>query len=323
MHGRIVVIRSSWRTRLAARLGATALALLGLATLAAGAAGAATAASAPLTPAAASLGDALASTAARPAVHPLRIITLAPSTTELVFAAGAGAQIVGTVLASDYPPAASTIPRVGDGIQLNTETILTLKPDVVLGWQPSGAVRALGAILAPLNIPLIYVNPQSLADIPREIRELGAQLGTKEHADQNAAELEHRIDALTPGDKLLTVFLEVSAEPLYTLGKDPLINDLLARCGGINLYADSPIIAPQVSIESVLHRHPDALIISPNGRETLAARREFWRTLRLPAAQAGRIYAIDPDWLHRPGPRMVDAAEKLCSNLAQARATLP
>lgn len=308
MHDRIVAIRRPWRTRLAVRL-SVALVTAGL--------------SVAPTLAANGLGDTAAPAAIVPVSQALRIITLAPSTTELVFVAGAGAQIVGTVLSSDYPPAAHAIPRIGDGIQINTEALLALKPDIVVGWQSSGAVRALAVVLKPLNIPLIYANPKSLADIPHEVRQLGAQLGTEDRANQAATVLQHRIDALTPGDKNLSVFLEISAEPLYTLGKDPLINDMLARCGGHNLYANSTIAAPQVSVESVLHRRPDALIISPNGRETLAARQEFWRTLRLPAALAGHIYAIDPDWLHRPGPRMVDAAESLCADLAQARTTHP
>lgn len=304
MCDRIVAIHRSWRTRLAAALGAAALVLSGSVSLATGAADRQ---AAPLTL----------------ATPPLRIITLAPSATELVFAAGAGAHIVGTVLSSDYPAAARAILRIGDGIQINTEALLALKPDIVVGWQASGAVRALAAVLEPLNIPLIYVDPKSLADIPREVRLLGTQLGTEDRANQAATALQHRIDALTPGDKTLSVFLEISAEPLYTLGKDPLINDMLARCGGRNLYADSTIAAPQVNVESVLHRRPDALIVSPYGRETLAARQEFWRTLRLPAALAGHVYAINPDWLHRPGPRMIDAAETLCTDLAQARTSKP
>lgn len=305
-----------WRARLAVRLGAAALTLAGLTVVCPLAATTASSASTP--------ADAPAA-AARPgpAAHSLRIITLAPSATEMVYAAGAGAQIVGTVLASDYPPAARAIARIGDGIQLNTEAILALKPDVVVAWQPSGAVRALAAVLAPLNIPVIYTNPRSLADIPDEVRQLGARLSTERHAHQVAIALQDRIDALTPGDRTLTVFMEISAEPLYTLGGDPLVNDLLSRCGGVNLYADSPVAAPQVSVESVLHRRPDALIISPYGRETLAARQDYWRALHLPAALAGHVYAINPDWLHRPGPRMVNAAEALCADLAQARKTQP
>ena len=257
-----------------------------------------------------------------PAARPLRIITLAPSATELVFAAGAGNNIVGTVISSDYPAAARDIPRVGDGIQLDVETILALNPDLLVGWQPSDASRRLAALTTPLGIPIIYEAPRSLPDIPAGIRSLGARLGTETIASAAADALQARIDALDPGHRTLTVFIEVSADPLYTLGNDPLVNDLLARCGAVNLYADRPVPAPQINAESVLRKQPDAVIVSPYGWETLDELAGYWRRLRLTAALKGHIYAIDPDWLHRPGPRMIDAAEAVCRDLGRQRAGL-
>lgn len=250
---------------------------------------------------------------------PPRVITLAPSATELVYAAGAGADIVGTVLRSDYPPEARAIPRIGDGIQFSEETILTLRPTLVVGWLPSDGTRSLARRLAPLGVPLVYANPKSLDDIPALIRDLGERLGTRATADAAARGLERRIHALRPAPPPpQTVFIEISADPLYTLGRDPLTNDLLARCGGTNPYATHAIPAPQVSVESVLHLNPQVLIVSPYGRETLAARRAWWAQHGLAAALAGRIYAVDPDLLHRPGPRLVDAAEAICADLRNA-----
>ncbi len=251
---------------------------------------------------------------------PHRIITLAPSATELVYAAGAGGDIVGTVLSSDYPPAARRIPRIGDGIQFDQETILALRPSLVIGWQSSGASQALASVLRHLGVPLVYANPRSLDEIPAQIRDLGRRLGTGPIADHAAKALQARIDALpVPAGLPLSVFIEVGADPLYTLGRDPLVNGLLSRCGGANAYADQPAAAPQVNAESVLRIDPDVVIVSPYGRETLAARRAYWAGLGLPAAVRGHLYAIDPDWLHRPGPRLVDAAEALCADLERAR----
>lgn len=251
---------------------------------------------------------------------PPRVITLAPSATELVYAAGAGADIVGTVLRSDYPPEARAIPRIGDGIQFSEETILTLRPTLVVGWLPSDGTRSLARRLAPLGVPLVYANPKSLDDIPALIRDLGERLGTRATADAAARGLERRIRALRPAPPPpQTVFIEISADPLYTLGRDPLTNDLLTRCGGTNPYATHAIPAPQVSVESVLHLNPQVLIVSPYGRETLAARRAWWAQHGLAAALAGRIYAVDPDLLHRPGPRLVDAAEAICADLRDSR----
>lgn len=259
-------------------------------------------------------------TTAQPSSRP-RVVTLAPSVTELVYAAGAGTDIVGTVLRSDYPPAASHIPRIGDGIQVSDESILALHPTLVVAWYPTDVSRALASRLQPLGIPLMYADPKSLDDIPDLIRQLGKRLGTQPTAEAAAAALQRRIQALRPAPlPPQKVFIEISADPLFTLGRDPLINDLLARCGGINPYADSRAAAPQVSVESVLHLDPQALIVSPYGRETLAARTQWWAQHGLTAARSGHVYAIDPDWLHRPGPRLIDSAEAICRDLRESRA---
>ncbi|MFA5663129.1 cobalamin-binding protein [Castellaniella sp.] len=243
-----------------------------------------------------------------------RVITLAPSVTELVFAAGAGDRIVGTVLSSDYPPQAAHLPRIGDGLLFNEEAVLALQPTLVLGWQDTPAARALGRRLAALNVPLEYVEPRNLDDIPRLIRQLGQQLGTEAQADRSAATLEARIDALgTRHAAPVTVFIEVGHAPLYTLGNDPLVNDLIRRCGGRNPYADRAIAAPQTSVESVLQQNPDMVIVSSDTPEGLARRQAWWAGYGLPAALAGRVHAIAADWLYRPGPRLVDAAEALCA----------
>lgn len=246
-----------------------------------------------------------------------RVVTLAPNATELVYAAGAGEAIVGTVLHSDYPPAALGIPRIGDGVQASDEAILALRPTLVVAWYPTTAYQALARRLRPLGIPLLYANPQSLDEIPVLIRQLGEQLGTQTRARASADALQQRINGLhaRPGKPPVSVFIEISADPLYTLGNDVLINDMLARCGGLNLYADSRVAAPQVSVESVLHLNPRAVILSPYGTETLAARSQWWAEYGLPAAQQGHVYAVNPDWLHRAGPRLVDAAEAICRDL--------
>ncbi|CAM5213564.1 Vitamin B12-binding protein [Castellaniella defragrans] len=159
-----------------------------------------------------------------------RVITLSPSATELIYAAGAGADLVGTDRYSTYPPAARSLPRVGDAMQVNDEAILALRPTLVVGWQPSGDTAALATLLAGLHIPLVYANPRNLDDIPKLIRDLGKRLGTSGAANAAAHRLEQRIAALqAPAGPPRTVFIEVSADPLYTLGGDPLINDLLAR----------------------------------------------------------------------------------------------
>lgn len=253
---------------------------------------------------------------------PQRLITLAPHITELVFAAGAGDRIVGTVASSDYPSQARRIPRVGNGIQLDTERIVALRPDLILAWQPSGATRALAPLLARLHIPLAYVQPRALRDIPREIITLGHKLGTSAIADREAQALTDRIAALGAryqGRRTVSAFIEVGTAPLYTLGNAPLINDVLHLCGGANIFAGAPIPAPQVSIESVLQDRPDAVIIASADARRVTERTRYWADLSLPAARNRHVYGLDPDKLFRPGPRLIDAAQALCRDLARAR----
>lgn len=256
-----------------------------------------------------------------------RVVTLAPHLTELVYAAGGGGRLVGTVTSSDYPPAARRLPRVGDGLNISLERLLSLKPDLVLAWQPSAATRALAPALDALHIPLEYMAPRGLDDIARDVARLGGLLGTAPQADAAAAALARRIAALRArygGRQVISVFIEIGIDPLYTIGRDALLNDVLRSCSGVNIYARSSLAAPQVDAESVLLARPDAIVTAAaaNGRRR-QERQAYWSALRLPAARAGHVYAIDPDALFRPGPRLVQATEDLCRDLDQVRGGRP
>ncbi|OWT59012.1 cobalamin-binding protein [Candidimonas nitroreducens] len=254
-----------------------------------------------------------------------RVVTLAPSLTELAYAAGGGSRLVGTVTSSDYPLAARRLPRVGDGINISLERLLSLRPDLVLAWQPSAATRALAPALGALHIPLEYMAPRSLDDIARDVSRVGRLLGTAPQADAAAAALAGRIARLRAQygtRRTIRVFIEIGTDPLYTIGRDALLNDALRTCGGVNIYAQSALAAPQVVAESVLLARPEAIITAAGGRRR-QARQAYWSALRLPAAQAGRVYAIDPDALFRPGPRLIQATADLCRDLDQVRAGQP
>lgn len=258
-------------------------------------------------------------TAHRPAA---RVITLAPHLTELVFAAGGGDKIVATVISSNYPAAAKQIPRIGNGLNISVEQVIALKPDLVLAWQPSGAAQTLAPTLAALHIPLVYIAPKQLDDIPKAVLELGRLLGTGPLAQPEAGRLRQRIAALTKQYAALrpvSVFIEVGTAPIYTIGRDPLINDALRVCAGKNVYARAVLAAPQVSAENVLAAKPDVVITSAAQAGGLDARQAYWSRLQLPAALHHRIYAINPDELFRPGPRLIDASEELCRDLDRAR----
>lgn len=264
--------------------------------------------------------QASSATPAEPASH--RVITLAPHATEIVYAAGGGSQIVGTVSSSDHPDAARDIPRVGDGILLNQERIIVLRPTLLIGWQRSGVAVQTEALAEKLGAQMLYSQPRQLRDIPAEVRRIGALLGSDATAAKAAADLDARIDALEAryaGRTPVTVFIEVGSRPLYTIGDDPLLNDALRICGAVNLYADTGIPAPRVPMESVLVRKPQ-LIITPQqpGQHTQAVR-ERWTAYGLESARQGHIHIADPDALFRPGPRLIDAAEALCPAVDAAR----
>lgn len=251
-----------------------------------------------------------------------RVISLTPHITELIYAAGGGDKLVATVSSSDYPPAARKLPRIGDGLSVNIESLLAMHPDLVLAWHAQGAAQALAPTLQRLSIPLRYIEPRRLVDIPLAISHLGVLMGTQAVAQAKAQALNNELATLRQryaGKTPVTVFIEVGTAPLYTIGNDPVINDMLDTCGGINVYAHSTLAAPLISTEDVLARQPDVVIIGSVDTAQLAARRLAWSQLHLKAATTGHIYALDPDALFRPGPRLFDAAKALCAYLDTAR----
>lgn len=252
-----------------------------------------------------------------------RVITLAPHATEMVYAAGAGDRIVGTVNSSDFPAEARALPRVGDGIQLNAERILVLRPTVLVAWLRSGAALGAEDLAGRIGATMVYSHPRTLRDIPEDVRRLGALLGTREAAAHKAAEMDARIDALEAeyaGRRKVRVFIEAGSRPLYTIGADPLTNDALRICGAANIYGTAIAPAPRVPIEGVLVQNPE-LIVAParDGRDAVEIRSR-WAGYGLHAAQAGRIHLADPDALFRPGPRFIDATADLCAAVDRVRA---
>jgi len=251
-----------------------------------------------------------------------RVITLAPHATEIVFAAGGGDQMVGTVASSDFPEAARALPRIGDGITLNQERLIVLQPTLIIGWRRSGAAVPAEILAGTLGAQMLYSAPTRLKDIPADVRRIGLLLGTEATATETASTMEARIDALEAryaGRQLVTVFVEVGSLPLYTIGGDPLLNDALRACGAVNVYGSTAIPAPRVPIESVLVHDPQLLITAERpGRPTDAVRKR-WAGYGLAAAIHGHVHAADPDALFRPGPRFIDATAALCAAIDEVR----
>jgi iron complex transport system substrate-binding protein len=250
-----------------------------------------------------------------------RLVTLAPHITELVFAAGGGDRIVGTVSYSDFPAAASSIPRVGDHRQLDLERVIALKPDLLVVWLHGNAARQLEP-LRKLGIPLFYSEPRKIDDVPDTMYRIAQLLGTEPQARQNAAELREKLGRLSAqyrNRSPVRVFYQVWDRPLYTLNGTHIVSDAIRLCGGENVFAKLPITAPIVNIEAVLKENPEAIITGDRRNQDMTGL-ELWKQYpSLSAAQRGNLFVVKSDLLLRPGPRIVAGAAALCEKLEQAR----
>jgi iron complex transport system substrate-binding protein len=247
-----------------------------------------------------------------------RVVTLAPHLTELAYAAGGAARVVGADSASDYPPAAAGLPRVGGAAGLDLERILALQPDLVLGWlsgnKPSDVTR-----LEQLGLNVFLNEPRRLRDIPRTLRVMGLLLGTESVAEQRARAFEQQVDTLrlrAAKKRTVSVFFEIWHQPLITVNGEHLISDLLALCGGYNVLGALPALAPTVNVESVLAADPEVIIAAGAPPGALAAWQRF---PRLRAVQREQFYELDPDLTTRATPRVLDGAQQVCERLDRVR----
>jgi iron complex transport system substrate-binding protein len=249
-----------------------------------------------------------------------RIVSLAPGATAMLFAAGAGAQVVGTSDYSNEPAAAKRIERVGDSQSFDLERILALHPDVVVVW--SGGTSALQIDkLERVGLTVYHHRIERLGDIPDSIRRLGAMAGTQSQARSAAASLGERIAALRQlyaGVHGGSVLIQVWDHPIYTVGGSELLSDVVGICGLHNVYADLREPGPAVSLESVLERDPEVILAVGSDQRTAAEWAQRWsRYPTLHAVRSGRLLPWSDPRLSRLGPSMVDAAESLCSALTQ------
>jgi iron complex transport system substrate-binding protein len=253
-----------------------------------------------------------------------RIVSLAPGATEMLFAAGAGGRIVATVQFADEPPAARSIPRVGDAQAFDLERILALRPDVVVIWSNGNSAASIER-LQRLGLPLYRHKAQRLSDLAGSLRRMGALAGTEAVADAAATQLDARVRALrarAQGSSPLQVFLQVWDHPLYTVGGQQPLSEALELCGAHNVFADIEVPAPVVSTEAVLARTPDVVVAAAQAGPALQWL-EQWRgfpTLR--ATRAGNLIAYEDGSLTRIGPGAIAATEKLCLLLDAARVKL-
>ena len=239
----------------------------------------------------------------------LRVVSLVPSVTEIVYALGAEQTLVGNTNQCDYPEAAKHVAKVGDFMQPDMERIVALRPTLVFVTLPMH--RAIIEKLGELKIPTYVSRPKDIAAVFAEIESVGTLLGRRAQADSLVAAMRARLDALPPATDTPRVFVEISSSPLMTAGSGTFINELVARAGGRNVFADALQEYPVIDGESVLHRNPDViLLLHPDVTLSEVGSRVGWQ--KLSAVRAGRVYGgLDEDLLFRPGPRIIEGVELL------------
>lgn len=247
---------------------------------------------------------------------PQRILSLAPSNTEILFAIGLGDEVVGTDTFSNYPEAAKNKEKVGGVMDPNPEKMLALKPDVAFAI---GGSEKQYAKLLDNGIPVIVLQPKNLDEVYGTIRLVGQVTDAAAPAEAVVKNMQDRIAAVTAKTKNLTpdqqpkVFYEVWNDPLMTAGPGSFINDLIGLAGGQNIAADTGKDYPQVSPELLVQKNPD-IILSPYAdflKSVQAGKYPAWAGV--PAVKQNKLYQVDDDMMSRPGPRLADALEQLAS----------
>jgi iron complex transport system substrate-binding protein len=252
-----------------------------------------------------------------------RIVSLAPSATELLYAAGAEDRVVAVTDPADWPPEAAHRPRVGDARALDLERIVSLTPDLAVAWPyvaPAQIER-----LRSLGVPIYRSDPHTPEAIALDIERLGVLAGTADVARPAAARFRSRLVALRQrrhAASTVRVFYEIWHQPLYTIGGAHLISAAIELCGGENVFRELSLPAPSVSVEAVLATRPSVIVAGTDGA-VRPAWLDGWRQWAdLPAVRAGNLFVVDANLLHRAGPRFVDGAEALCAVIDRARANL-
>lgn len=243
---------------------------------------------------------------------PQRIVSLAPSHTEILFALGVGERLVGRTDFCDFPLDVQQISSIGGYSQPSIETIMAVQPDLVLA--SFGNPLELLDQLRDFGIPVLGYDSQTLDDTLKLIWEIGKVTGSEEEAAQLILEIKERISVITKlvstADKPL-VFWEIWHDPLYTAGPNTFIDDLITLAGGINVAADAAISWPTYSLEVLLIKNPEVYIINQGHSQEIdnIAQRPGYSQLK--AVQNNRVYLIDSNTVNRPGPRLIDGLEEI------------
>ena len=255
-----------------------------------------------------------------PQARPTRIVSLIPAVTEMLFAIGAGDQVVGVGSFDHYPPAVEKLPRVGALLDPDLERILALRPDLVIVY---GSQADLRQQLDRGKIPVFVYSHAGLADVTQTMRELGERVGRVREATEAAKQVETALEAIRrraaalPKPRVLLVFGRESGalRGIYASGGVGFLNDMLQIAGGVNVLEDVNRQSLQATTELILARRPDVIIELRGTRaseDEARAMRADWNGLKsVPAVRSGRVYLIADERVVVPGPRVADGTRLL------------
>jgi len=242
-----------------------------------------------------------------------RVVSTAPSVTENIFAVGAGDRLVGVTTFCNYPEQAKAIAKVGDTMNPNMETIVALKPDVVF-VSTASQIEAFTKTLEANHISVYVTDPVTLDDVYTSLEKLGDILGTSGKAADVLQQMRTRVGDVwsrVGNESRVKVFVQISREPLFTIGKESFINSLIVRAGGESVTENVETAYPKLSKEKALALNPEFIVLSES-EDNQKPNEVFKDSL---AEKNGRVYKVNADILSRPGPRLVDALEQIAKQL--------
>jgi iron complex transport system substrate-binding protein len=254
-----------------------------------------------------------------------RIVTLAPHAAESLFAAGAGDRLVGTVDYSDYPPEAKKVPRVGGYSRVDLEAVAALQPDLVIAWESGNNMSQIDKLKA-LGLPVYVVQPNQMADVARQLEQLGKLAGSESTANAAAERFRQRLEKLRAGNAgkpKVRVFYQIWKSPMMTIGGPQIISDAIRLCGGENVFGDLKQMAPTVNVEAVLKADPEVIVATGMGDARPEWLHDWDPWTQMTAVKRGNLFHINPDIMQRHTPRILDGAEQLCAHLDVARSHRP
>jgi len=263
--------------------------------------------------------------------YPQRIITLAPHLSELVDAAGGSNRLVSVSAFSNLPESVKQLPITSDARSIDLEKMKSLRPDLIIYWHGGTSETQIQSIKKTFNkdVQFISVQPKRLLDIAKDIETIGKALGTESIAKKNADALRLKITDLSTkqqnsklknnGDRKVRVFYQVWAQPLMTLNQDHIIGDIIQLCGGEQLFAREKVLVPTVSREAVIKANPEIIFTAVDSTK-MNTDWTMWSSFpQLAATKNKALIDLDGDIISRPSPRIMQGAEKICSEINKVR----